>query len=337
MARQPRRLAGIGAADIPDAAAFDAYVGPPREVTVDPVRLLMRLHDGSTPGGNDVGGGGGGGSAEETTYDNAASGLTATNVQEAVDELAQSAGGISANLLRGYISGLGLSNNPITPNTMVDVAAGVANADDASLMMELSAGTINLSTVGANGLDAGSLAANTWYHVFAIAQADGTTSRIASLSPVAPTLPSGYVKRRRLGSVRTNASSQIVAFKQMGRKFLWSVPVCDYQQLNPGTAAVLPSLTVPSGVQVDALVWFYLQTGDGARRTALITSPDQADTPASDGVMSSAASGIGTTNGNMQAEYTVRTNVSRQIRFRLATSGAQTSVIITTPGWIDYL
>ena len=59
MARQPRRIAGVGAADIPDAAAFDAYVGPPREMTADPARGMLRLHDGTTPGGLEVGGGGG--------------------------------------------------------------------------------------------------------------------------------------------------------------------------------------------------------------------------------------------------------------------------------------
>lgn len=54
MARIPRRLAGIGASDISNAAEFDAYVGPSREVTVDPDRGLMRIHDGSTPGGKSV-------------------------------------------------------------------------------------------------------------------------------------------------------------------------------------------------------------------------------------------------------------------------------------------
>lgn len=49
--RVPRRLAGIGAADLANSAAFDAYIGPSREVTVDHVRGLLRLHDGSTAGG----------------------------------------------------------------------------------------------------------------------------------------------------------------------------------------------------------------------------------------------------------------------------------------------
>lgn len=51
MARTPRKLAGIGASDLPDAAAFDAYIGPAREVTVDPARGIVALHDGLTAGG----------------------------------------------------------------------------------------------------------------------------------------------------------------------------------------------------------------------------------------------------------------------------------------------
>lgn len=51
MARIPRRLAGVGASDLANSAAFDAYVGPSRELTVDPARSLLALHDGSTPGG----------------------------------------------------------------------------------------------------------------------------------------------------------------------------------------------------------------------------------------------------------------------------------------------
>lgn len=50
--RVPRRLARVGgAADLPDAAAFDAYVGPSAEITVDHIRGIIALHDGLTPGG----------------------------------------------------------------------------------------------------------------------------------------------------------------------------------------------------------------------------------------------------------------------------------------------
>ncbi|AYD00035.1 tail fiber domain-containing protein [Neorhizobium sp. NCHU2750] len=51
MTRVPRQLAGLGASDIADATAFDVYIGPSREVTVDPTRGILALHDGSTAGG----------------------------------------------------------------------------------------------------------------------------------------------------------------------------------------------------------------------------------------------------------------------------------------------
>jgi hypothetical protein len=54
MARIPRQLAGIGAAGMTNAAQFDSYVGPSREVTVDPVRGIMAIHDGSTAGGKRI-------------------------------------------------------------------------------------------------------------------------------------------------------------------------------------------------------------------------------------------------------------------------------------------
>ena len=49
MARQPRKLAGIGAADLPDMPAINAYVGPMREVIAD--GLTLRVQNGQTPGG----------------------------------------------------------------------------------------------------------------------------------------------------------------------------------------------------------------------------------------------------------------------------------------------
>lgn len=51
MSRIPHKIAGLGASDIPDAASFDAYVGPAREITVDQQRGIIALHNGTTPGG----------------------------------------------------------------------------------------------------------------------------------------------------------------------------------------------------------------------------------------------------------------------------------------------
>lgn len=71
----------------------------------------------------------------------------------------------------------------------------------------------------ANGLDTGALAASTWYSVWAIW--NGTTQAgLLSLSATAPTMPSGYTHKARVGWICTDASGNKypLAFKQYGRK-----------------------------------------------------------------------------------------------------------------------
>jgi len=70
--------------------------------------------------------------------------------------------------------------------------------------------TLNAATVGANGLDAGSLGASQLWYVYAIAhQTSFAMALVASLS-AAPTMPTGYGTAYKLiGAFNTNASSQI--------------------------------------------------------------------------------------------------------------------------------
>jgi type II secretory pathway pseudopilin PulG len=71
----------------------------------------------------------------------------------------------------------------------------------------------SLAVSGANGLDTGSEAASTWYAVYVITNDAGTSvAGLYSTNFTSPTLPSGYTKSRRVGSVRNNASSNIVKF-----------------------------------------------------------------------------------------------------------------------------
>ena len=70
--------------------------------------------------------------------------------------------------------------------------------------------TLNAATVGANGLDAGSLGASQLWYVYAIAhQTSFAMALVASLSAT-PTMPSGYGTAYKLiGAFNTNTSSQI--------------------------------------------------------------------------------------------------------------------------------
>lgn len=81
--------------------------------------------------------------------------------------------------------------------------------------------SINSAGSGANGLDTGTIAASTWYSVWVIYNpTTSTTAGLISLSATAPTLPSGYTYKARIGWVRTDgtANKYPLSFKQVGRR-----------------------------------------------------------------------------------------------------------------------
>lgn len=236
---------------------------------------------------------------------------------------------------RGYIAGLTLSNNVGTPNTKVDVAAGACRDSTNFINIDLLASvTIDFTTTGANALDAGTIAASTWYHIYAIGKADGVTSAgLASTSASAPTMPSGYSYKRRIGSVLTDGASHLILFDQVWDEFLWSVPVGDVAVTNLGTTATSYTLTVPTGVQVRARL--RTDVAQASQGTAvLVSSLDEADNAPS------AAAGLETNSvpvagagAGGHSVFDVRTNTSAQVRGR--SSAANTTLRISTYGWFD--
>ena len=89
--------------------------------------------------------------------------------------------------------GLLITNDAGSPTTAIDVTAaqfGAAYSGSFVYATNVSV-VINTTTTGANGLDTGSRAANTWYNIFLINNGT-TTAGLASLSATSPTLPTGY-------------------------------------------------------------------------------------------------------------------------------------------------
>ena len=83
-----------------------------------------------------------------------------------------------------------------------------------------------LSGAGANGLDTGSLVADTGYFIWGIS--NGTTFAVlASTSATAPSLPAGYTFRELLGWCTTDATGtpfNLEEFTQINDLYYWSVP-----------------------------------------------------------------------------------------------------------------
>ncbi len=119
-------------------------------------------------------------------------------------------------------SGLKIVNDNTTPNSKIDVTATSATlaaySGSASGVLRNSISVvINDGVTGANGLDTGAIAANTWYYVWLID--NGTApAGLLSLSSTAPTLPTGYIYACRFGARNTDGSSLLYREVQRGKQ-----------------------------------------------------------------------------------------------------------------------
>ena len=110
------------------------------------------------------------------------------------------------------ISGFGLSLG--AGNTSINIAAGSAADSTGTRIINGAACVVDLSTSGAGGLDAGGIAASTWYAFFVISGSAGSscvgTATTAAVVPT-PTLPATYTHYRYVGRNKTSAASQTQA------------------------------------------------------------------------------------------------------------------------------
>jgi hypothetical protein len=114
-----------------------------------------------------------------------------------------------------YIDGLIPSVNSDNPEYQIDISPGMCrNSDmDGDICLDSSI-TIDITASGKNGLDSGSENADTFYYIWIIY--NPTTGEIAGLlssSSTLPTMPDGFNRKRRIGSVLNNNSSDFEDFK----------------------------------------------------------------------------------------------------------------------------
>ena len=115
--------------------------------------------------------------------------------------------------------------------------------------------TINSAATGANGLDTGTLAASTWYSKWVIW--NGTTvAGLLSLSATAPTMPSGYTHKARVGWIRTDGTGfkYPLSYTQYGRSISYKVAAGSNVTALPGIAAGAQGTVGTTLVQVTGIV-----------------------------------------------------------------------------------
>jgi hypothetical protein len=265
--------------------------------------------------------------ANRVRYD-AAQGLTTA-------QQAQARANISAPF-RSYLAGLTLSATGASAT--FGISAGEAADSTNAALMQLPSNyskTTSAWAVGSTGggLDTGALNPAGWYHVFLMRRPDtGVVDVCFSTSPTAPTtggsIPSAYTQFRRIGSILT-ASSVWVGFSQIGDEYLWLTRVVDVPATGMTTSAVLHTLSVPPGVQVNALFSARANYNTNAG-LYMLSSPDETDFAPTADFSSLTVGPSGTTN---TGHFNIRTNTSRQIRGRANTTVS--TIAIATFGWID--
>lgn len=232
-------------------------------------------------------------------------------------------------LLNSVITGLTLSAAGATAT--FGIALGSANGMKLASAYTKTASAWAVGT-GTGSLDTGAIANSTWYHVWLIQRTDTSVVDIlTSLSATAPTMPTNYTRKRRIGAMKTDGSAQWVKFVQVGDEFLWSVPVNDFSG-NATTTATLQTVSVPTGVKVTALIRGYAVDAT-INLSALISSPDETS-----GASNSPSGNVTvvTQVSNQASHYGqigIRTNTSGQVRH--VASATINNLLITTRGWID--
>ena len=263
-----------------------------------------------------------------------------TNVSYATQTLTAAQQSVSRTnisaALKGQIFGLTLSNNVTDATNDIDIAAGEAASTETNpvLMVLASALTKRLDAAwavgtGNGGLDTGSIA-NTTYHIWLIQRSDtGVVDALFSTSATSPTMPSGYDRKRRIGSI-IRASAAIVIFRQSGDVFERATPIVD-RTSTAALSGTLLAVSVPTGIIVSPILNNFLHIASGNISVFV-------------GAAASGGAGIllqqqiltGELDNGMFYLPQILTNTSAQIYYGVViTSGSITTNQLQTLGWVD--
>jgi hypothetical protein len=249
--------------------------------------------------------------------------------------------GYIAGMITSYTSGAAAGTSGsvnIGKGVCVDTSGTFTMKITSGLTKTIASGTTWVSGNNNAGLDAVyPIAAlqSGWLHMYAISDGNITDSiicnNVSGLTPVS--LPSGMIYSRRIASLRTDASGNIVPYYQVGEKFLYKIPPQDFVGII--LASGVSTLTFPS-------------FPPGVRNTALIQCGFIAPTVLSELYIYSMDQDQVQVIGNtapttllpVAAQYNsvgllhILTNTSGQIRVN-HNAGSSGTIFIGTQGWID--
>jgi len=184
---------------------------------------------------------------------------------------------------KGLIFGLTLSNNVTDSNKDIDISSGTARDLADTTTMSLSSGltkkldgAFNPGT-NVGGLFSGTVAIDTWYHVFLIEKdSDGSIDVGFDTSITAANIPAGYTAYKWIGSVLTDGSNNILGFTQIGDEIVLDLPQLFYSG-TLATSRVERTGVTPLGISCLARIEISMQDTTVGPTYWRIYSPYAAD------------------------------------------------------------
>lgn len=281
--------------------------------------------------------------AADIAYDDTSAYSGAENVQEALEESANYTGFVETQAMpQNFVYGLTLSNNGTDANNDIDIATGQARGNSvtvtnsATLTKRLDASWAEGTNQG--GLDTGSKANSTTYHVHAIRKdTGGTFDALFSTSATSPTVPSGWTRVQRLGAVLTDGSGNIRSFRQVGNTFWHNVSggIQDFSAAGVWTKNLFV-FSVPNGIRVEGIFQPLILANAAAVGHVILYDGENPNVSVilSAGSLNAGGGPVVSYNRSPMKQFT---NASRQIYVEM-TSGVNPSTpsAIATLGWNDY-
>lgn len=142
-------------------------------------------------------------------------------------------------------SGLLVKNDGSTPDTKIDITAHDAiltNSSGSPILVSSPNVVIDLTTVGANGMDAGSRPTSGWVYCYLISTGSAVAGLATVTSPTTgvPTMPGGYSYLMYVGAMNCDSSQNLRRTRQLGREIQYVVTAST-------NTAVLPEIANSSG------------------------------------------------------------------------------------------
>ena len=235
--------------------------------------------------------------------------------------------------VRGYLWGLTWSTAGASSTFSVTAGEATDSTGAALISIPAMSKTTSAWSAGNNGgaLDTGTIAASTTYHVFVVG-CGSSSDILVSLSPTAPTLPSGCTTFRRVASSLTDASSHWVKVIQLGDDFLLNQTFAAVQFFSSTTAPQAPTVGVPTGVQFIAKLSVVMSSvSPGTDGRAYLYSLDKSSEANGYSNINAGVNNVAGLQGLGMME--IRTNTAGQIGFVLNNASGQISIGLH--GWRD--